>query len=415
MDKSLKPLKIYIIYNGCQMRSLDATRLHNYFIYNNQIIVDKPEDADFNILVTCGVIRKQVESSFQLIEDYLKYKGELIVMGCVPAIAQDEFRQKFNVKYLSTKNLNDIDNFFPEFMLKFMDVPFAHESYKKHVEYDVFKERERNDTLKSFTGEFEISKKFLYKCVSTVRSKLRMEDKDKRNEEVKYICIANGCRNKCAYCGIRIAIGPLKSKPLADCVVEYKKLIDEGYRNFRIIADDLGAYGLDIGSSFAELLEQFALIDKGTGSRWIFEDLNPKWLIKYKDTLYKYVKKGKIIELLCPLQSGNNRILKLMNRDYDINEVTALLVRFKKANPLITLISHAIVGFPTETEMEFEDTLKMLEKLNCDELTILGYHDSEGILSHNIEPKIEKQIIQNRLNKVRELLLKLKTPIARVY
>jgi len=408
-------LKIYIIYNGCQMRSLDSTRLHNYFIYNNQKIVQSPDESDYNILVTCGVIRKQVDSSFQLIESFLKYKGELIVLGCVPAIAPDEFKQKFNVKYLSTKNLNDIDNFFPQFNLKFCDIPYAHEPYKNHVEYDVFKEKERKDTLENFSNEFELSRKFLYKCVSTVKNKFSREEKSNINKEVKYISIASGCRNKCAYCGIRKAIGPLKSKPLDVCINEYKKLIDDGYRNFRIIADDLGAYGLDIESSFAQLLEQFALLDKGKNCRWIFEDLNPKWLVKYKDTLFKFVKKGKIIEILCPLQSGNNRVLKLMNRDYDINEVISILLSFKKVNPLLTLISHAIVGFPTETEEEFDDTLKMLEKLNCDELTILGYHDSEGILSHNIEPKIEQQIIQQRLNKVRQLLSKLKTPIARVY
>ena len=92
-----------------------------------------------------------------------------------------------------------------------------------------------------------------------------------------------------------------------------------------------------------------------------------------------------------------------------------LLISFKKANPLFTLISHAIVGFPTETEKEFSDTLKMLESLNCEELTILGYHDSEGILSHQLEPKIGQNVIEERLNSVRKLLAEIKTPVARVY
>ncbi len=73
--------KIHIIYNGCQMRALDSSRLHNYFILNHQQIVTTPHEADYNILVTCGVIRKQVESSFSLIEGYQNYKGELIVLG----------------------------------------------------------------------------------------------------------------------------------------------------------------------------------------------------------------------------------------------------------------------------------------------------------------------------------------------
>lgn len=398
------------------MRSLDASRIHDYFLKNNQIIVDNPNQADYNIVITCGVIRKQVSSSFLLIEDYLKYKGELIVLGCVPAIAPEEFKNKFNVKFLSTKNLNDIDGFFPHFHLKFKDVPFAHEIYKNHVEYDVFKEKVRKETVENFKDEFEFSRKFLTKCIATVKTKVGKNNLNPFvKSDVKYVSIASGCRNKCAYCGIRNAIGPLKSKALNDCVNEYKALIDEGYRNFRIIADDLGAYGLDIGSSFSELLDNFSKVDKGTNTRWFFEDLNPKWLVKYKEVLYKYVKEKKIVEMLCPLQSGNNRVLKLMNRDYDINEVIALLVKCKKANPFLTLISHAIVGFPTETENEFNDTLDMLERLNCDELTILGYHDSEGILSHNIEPKIEQHVIEERLNKVRKLLSELKTPIARVY
>ena len=397
------------------MRALDSTRLHNYFIVNNQLIVNTPELADYNIIVTCGVIRKQVNSSFVIIEDHLKYKGELIVLGCVPAIAPEEFEQKFKIKYLSTKNLNDIDTFFPDFQIKFKEVPYAHEPYKNHIEYDVFKEQDRKDTVENFSKEFEFSKKFLAKCVSTVKSKISNNLKKGEKADVRYISISSGCRNKCAYCGIRNAIGPLKSKPLEQCLSEYKNLIEQGYRNFRIIADDLGGYGLDINSSFAELLDKFSEIDKNLKTSWIFEDLNPKWLMLYKDTLYKYVKKKKLIEILCPLQSGNNRILKLMNREYDINKVIELLLHFKKANPFMTIISHAIVGFPTETEEEFKDTLKMLEVLNCAELTILGYHDAESILSHTIEPKIPDSIIQERLNRVRHLLDKLKTPIARVY
>lgn len=408
--------KIHIIYNGCQMRALDSSRLHNYFILNHQQIVTTPDEADYNILVTCGVIRKQVESSFSLVEGYQNYKGELIVLGCVPAIAPDEFKNKFNVRFLSTKNLNEIDTFFPHFTLKFKDVPYAHEPYKNHVEYDVFKERERKDGIENLRDDFEFSRKFLAKCVSTLKTKAGINVlKSDEKADVCYLNIASGCLNKCAYCGIRSAIGPLKSKPLDICINEYKNLLAQGYRNFRIIADDLGAYGLDIHSSFAQLLHKLSETDKGLNVRWIFEDFNPKWLIRYQDDIYKYVKQKKIIEILCPLQSGNNRILKLMNRAYDINEVVELLLKFKKANPLITLISHAIVGFPTETEEEFNDTLLMLEKLNCDELTILGYHDSEGILSHDIEPKISHEVIQERLNKVRVLLQKLKTPVARVY
>ena len=300
------------------MRSLDATRLHNYFTFNNQVVIDNPDDADYNIVITCGVIRKQVDSSFLMIEDYLKYKGELIVLGCAPDIAPDEFKDKFKVKFLTTKNLNDIDTFFPEFTLKFKDVPFAHEPYKNHIEYDVFKERERHEKVENFKNEFELSKKFFAKCVSTIKSKMGSANlKADEKPDIKYISISSGCRNKCAYCGIRNAIGPLKSKPVKDCLNEYRTLIEHGFRNFRIIADDLGAYGLDINTTLAELLDKFSEIDKDTNTRWIFEDLNPKWLIKYKAELFQYVKKKKIIEILCPLQSGNNRVLKLMNREYD--------------------------------------------------------------------------------------------------
>lgn len=398
------------------MRALDSSRLHSYFTLNGQIITDTPADADCNIVVTCGVIRKQVDSSFDLVDSFRQYKGELIVLGCVPAIAPAEFSSKFEVKYLSTKNLNDIDTFFPDFTLKFADVPAAHEPYKNHVEYDVFKEPEYNNNIESFKNEFELSRKFFARCVSTVKTKFGIDElKPHEKPDMRYINIGSGCRNRCAYCGIRNAIGPLKSKPIEQCIQEYKKLLTEGYRNFRLIADDLGSYGIDTGSSFAELLDRFAEADKGTNTRWIFEDLNPKWLLMYRDTLLKYVRKKKIVEILCPLQSGNNRILKLMNREYNINEVIALLLQFKKANPLIRYISHAIVGFPTETEEEFNDTLRMLETLNCEELTILGYHDSENILSHNIEPKITQEVIQERLNRVRALLERLKTPVARVY
>ncbi|MDD3875536.1 MAG: radical SAM protein [Bacteroidales bacterium] len=409
-------LKFYIIYNGCQLRSLDSTRLHNYIIYNNHTIVDKPDDADFNLVVTCGVIRKQVDSSFLLIEDFLKYRGELIVLGCVPSIAPEEFNNKFKVKYLSTKNMEEIDNFFPNFKIKFRDIPFAHDLYRNHIEDKVFTEKEEKGIIKDFGNEFEFSKKFYAKCVTTLKSNINKKILNKtENREVKYISIASGCRNNCAYCGIRKAIGKLRSKSVEVILKEYKTLLDQGYRHFRIIADDLGAYGLDIGTTFGSLLYKMAEVDKDLGAKWYFEDLNPKWLIIYKKELLYFARKKKIIEMLCPFQSGNNRILKLMNREYNINEVVDILTKFKSYNPLITLISHAIVGFPSESDEEFQDTLKVLEKIDFDELTILGYHDSEGILSHKIEPKIESEVIQERLNRVRALLKKLNTPLPRVY
>lgn len=121
--------KIFITTNGCPRRNLDSMRLSKYFKANHCTIVMSPEEANYILFVTCSFKQSKENESFKYIEKYLKYKGELIVLGCLPDIAPNKFKRKYKGKYLSTRTLEDIDKLFSSFKIKFKEIPDANRWY----------------------------------------------------------------------------------------------------------------------------------------------------------------------------------------------------------------------------------------------------------------------------------------------
>lgn len=124
-------------------------------------------------------------------------------------------------------------------------------------------------------------------------------------------------------------------------------------------------------------------------------------LIEFKDKIFKLVKKRKITSIECSLQSGNIKILELMNRYKNLDEVLKTMNELRKINPNFHLHSQFIVGFPTETEEQFEDSLNIGLKLNADVLEFFAYSDLESAPSYKMHGKITQEVIEKRLEKVR--------------
>ena len=189
----------------------------------------------------------------------------------------------------------------------------------------------------------------------------------------------------------------MRSKPIDICLSEYKELLNKGYKYFRITAEDIGDYGVDAGSSLAELLDRLSEADKNTDVKWISSAISPQGIIKYRDKFSELGKKGKLAQINCAIQSGNERILKLMNRRYDIGKTLETLAELRKANEKMWFNTQIMVGFPSETDEEFRDTINIMEQIKSDSYQIFPYSDKQGTAAFKMPDKVPKSVIERRL------------------
>jgi tRNA A37 methylthiotransferase MiaB len=143
-------------------------------------------------------------------------------------------------------------------------------------------------------------------------------------------------------------------------VNEFKLGLQKGYNRFFLVAPDLGSYGIDIGYNIVDLLQKLVELNESE-YQIILNQINPVDLIRLLPGLEKILSSGKIEALGCQVESGSDRILELMGRDYRASDWKNSILRINKKFPLVRISTHVMIGFPTETEEDFEATMKLLD------------------------------------------------------
>lgn len=390
--------KIFIYRCGCDRRALDASKVKNYLIQANYEIVDIIEDADIIIFFSCAVYDSITEESLKRIKQFQEYDAELIVAGCLPAIEKEKLTEIFNGKTIITKNLDEIKQIFP--------------SDNSDITTDannIFHNTSLNKPIREIKYLFQ-QIKIIEKIYSKIKNHILRNLYGEHSLMYRYIDkkpffhirISNGCLGNCSYCAIRKAIGKIKSKPLNQIINEFNEGLKKGYDHFVIESDDTGAYGSDINSSFPELLNKLTEIP-GEYSISI-RSLNPKWIIRNINKLEQLIKTKKIISIESAIQSGSNRILKLMRRFADTKKIKESYLRLLNAYPKLSLTTHYILGFPTETEEDFLETMKFI-KDNCfSGGYIYPCSTKTGTDAEKIRPKISEDLKRKRFRKAKKIL-----------
>jgi len=404
--------RIYICVTACELRLLDATKIYHYFLKNGNQIVYKPEEADIIFYVTCGFSEIQSKNVYDKIREFQKYDADLIVAGCVPEIEPGKLAEIFKGRTISTKGLNKIDDLFPDHKIKFGDVDDANVPFSFLYGEKISQELRRTKpviAIKNFFGKISwiknLYKNFndhIYKNIFYVKALL---SRFLTNKPFYMIRISWGCPCNCSYCAAKKAVGPIHSKSLDQCINEFKKGLEKGHKNFILNADDSGAYGIDIGSSFPELLDEMTKIP-GDYEISIL-NFNPVWIIKYIDQLEEILKRKKITSLEIPIQSSNSRVLKLMNRFSDVEKMKEAFLRLKKAYPDLAIVVHYILGFPTETQEEFQQSLDFIRELDFDAGYYFIFSSRAGTVAAGITPKIPQEEISMRLKHAKKYLEKI--------
>jgi MiaB/RimO family radical SAM methylthiotransferase len=223
-----------------------------------------------------------------------------------------------------------------------------------------------------------------------------------RDKVVPYynLRIAEGCAFKCSYCCIKFATGNVKSKPLETIVHEFKKGLAEGHKIFQLVCEDVGCYGIDIGSNFPELLRRLLAVEGDY--QLVMIDFGGHWLVKYYDQLRPLLlgNRDRFRELYVALQSGSNRILKAMRRPEKAEEVTSRLKELKREMPNLILRTTVIIGFPGETEEDFQQTVQAVRGIDFEAVELNRYEDRPGTVSSGMKDKIPEATIQRRIEQI---------------
>lgn len=208
-----------------------------------------------------------------------------------------------------------------------------------------------------------------------------------------FIKIEDGCENYCSYCIIPYVRGKVKSRDEEEIVEEIRKLVKNGYKEIVLTGIDLGAYGKDTGTSFISLLKKIFKIE---GLRRV--RLSSIELIHLSDEIINFLAEWEVFcpHFHIPLQSGSNRILKLMNRKYGVSEYIEKIEKIRERINKVTFTTDIMVGFPGEKEKDFIETCEIVEKIQFLKIHIFPYSPREKTSAYHFPDKISCDVKKER-------------------
>ncbi len=358
-------MKVCILAYGCSASFSDSEIMAGLLRESGFEIVDNPEKSDLNVIVTCNVKLPTEKRMVNKIKELTKLKKPLIVGGCMP-ITQREIIERIN----------------PRASL------IGPNSVQKIVEV-------ANETLKGKKVVFLEDLKKPKVCLPRVQ----------RNPIIHITQISTGCNRACAYCIVRFNKGSLFCYPTDLIIKDIKDAISQGKKEIWITSQDNASYDFN-GKNLASLLEEVCKLDGKFFVR--IGMMNPASVKKILEELIEVYENEKIFKFLhLPLQSGSNRILELMNRGYTREEFLEMVKSFRKNLPRITIATDIIVGFPGESERDFEETLEVLEKIKFDIVNISKF-GARPLTPASKLKQLDQKIIKERSKKAHELVNRIK-------
>lgn len=357
-------MKVGFISLGCNKNLVDTEKVIALFKNNNYQIVNTPEQADIIVINTCGFIESAKEEAIATILEMAEYKNQnckyLIAMGCLVERYKKELE----------KEIPEVD------------------LYIKYSEYATLWEQ-INKLIKNSNCENINFEEFADRVITT-------------GENYAYLKIADGCGNCCTYCAIPKIRGIQKSRTIESIIEEAKRLTQEGYQEIILTAQDTTKYGIDIYGKpmLAELLTNLCKIEK---VKWL------RILYSYPETITDdLIKVMKENSKIChyfdiPIQHISDNVLKRMNRKSNGESIRRLIKKLREEIPDIILRTTVMLGFPGETEEEFEELYQFLKESKFDKLGAFMYSKEEGtgaaILPNQIHPATKKR----RYNEIMKL------------
>jgi len=378
------PRKVYIRTFGCQMNEYDSDKMADVLAAaEGYTLTDKPEDADVILFNTCSVREKAQEKVFTDLGmvKHLKQANPALIIGVGGCVASQEGAAIVQ-------------------RAPYVDLVFGPQTLHR---LPAMLEKRRASGRPQVDVSFPEIEKFDYLPPSRVEG------------ATAFVSIMEGCSKYCTFCVVPYTRGEEVSRPLTDVLAEVVHLASEGVKEVTLLGQNVNAYrgrmNNDVGNNvdddavadFALLLELVAEI---TGIERIrFTTSHPR---EFTPRLIDaYARIPKLVSYLhLPVQSGSDRILAAMKRGYTVLEYKSILRRVKEARPDISLASDFIVGFPGETEADFEATLKLIEDVGFDASFSFVYSPRPGTPAASLADDTPREVKMRRLYRLQELINK---------
>ncbi len=359
------------------------------------VLEDNWRSADFIVFNACGRTPRSAKQSLEIVGQIQQGKtGDqtLVVLGCLPKINGVALRALYEKPKLTESDEDTVQQL----------ASLSHSLEQKgpnHLKSDM-----------TINPKRSVAKRFLDDVVlywdNFLESRINLFRK--KDSDIFYIKVENGCNGNCSYCSIRKSRGPARSKPADVIMDEFRDGLNQGFKKFSLMGTDIGAYGFDLGLSLTDLLKQILKIEGDFTIR--LRNVNPSYLKEMKNDLAALLKTGKISYIESAAESGSNRILKLMNRSYTIEEYKDCIKTIKQTDPGIVVRTQLIVGFPTETKEDFNRSLQLIDELNFDYVEVYRYNGYGETPSETIEGKIPSGTIRQRYIRLRLKTIFNRTP-----
>ncbi|NLK72190.1 MAG: tRNA (N(6)-L-threonylcarbamoyladenosine(37)-C(2))-methylthiotransferase MtaB [Clostridiales bacterium] len=353
----MKKAAIYTL--GCKVNQYETQAIKEKFIDNGYEIVHEDDYADVYIINTCTVTNLSDRKSRQYIRRAKRINPDsiVIVTGCYAQMSPDEIEKIEDVNLVvGTNEKNSI--------LEYVEMAQNNNKLVKVKEYEDIIDYEE----------------------------MKIQGMGERTRA--YIKIQEGCNQFCSYCIIPYARGNIRSRAMDDIINEAKTLISNGYKEIVITGINAALYGVDNGQG--TLLDVIENIDGLEGKfRIRLSSLEPAFFDdKYIDRLMSYKKLCSHIHL--SVQSGSNRILKAMNRKYSAEEFATIVKVLRKRRQDMNITTDIIVGFPGETEKDFDETCHFVTKMNFGKVHVFKYSKRKGTKAADMTDQVEDAVKSKR-------------------
>ena len=366
MSNTKQAPKVGFVSLGCPKNLVDSERILTQLRTEGYDVVPSYDDAELVVVNTCGFIDSAVQESLEAIGEALAENGKVIVTGCLGA-KENQIRE-IHPKVLEITG------------------PHAYEEVLGHVHKYVEK-----PTHNPFTS-----------LVPAHGVKLTPR-------HYAYLKISEGCNHRCTFCIIPSMRGDLVSRPIGEVLAEAKRLKEAGVKEILVISQDTSAYGVDVKhrtgfydgmpvkTSMVALCEELAKLD-------IWVRLHYVYPYPHVDDVIPLMRDGKVLPYLdIPLQHASPRILKLMKRPGTVERTLERIQKWREICPEITLRSTFIVGFPGETEEEFQMLLDFIDKAELDRVGCFKYSPVEGAKANELPDPVPEDVQEERFQRFMEL------------
>lgn len=360
-------MKYFIVTYGCQMNVHESEKLASICEKMGYTLADKREDADLIVFNTCAIregAEDRVFGNVGALKKLKKQKPSLIIAVCGCSTQKES-------------TANRIMRTFPfvDIVIGTFNLPnFQHyvEAVKTGRQLELF-------------SEGDIDESIPYKRTSGDNA---------------WVNIMQGCNNFCTYCIVPYVRGREKSRQEENILNEIREIVAEGkYKKITLLGQNVNSYGKDLTPAvpFSKLLRDVCAIPGDF--KVSFMTSHPKDLTD--DVIDAIAEEDKVLkEIHLPAQSGNNRILALMNRKYTREKYLDIIRKIREKMPNARITSDFIVGFPTETEEEFKDTMSLVEEVKFDGIFAFMFSAREGTVASKMDGKIPQEVKQRRVNEL---------------